>query len=90
MRGFFHLKGGGGGPLSLNVGLTMDDAGQEARYVGMTVNERLFVAGLLDQFDDAAHARDRARMIALLSQVEVADPDRSVDTILDNPGKYSF
>lgn len=69
----------------------MDDAeAEKPDYAGMTVNERLFVAGLLDQFDDAARARDRARLIVLLSQVDVADPDWSVDTILDNPGKYGY
>lgn len=59
-------------------------------YAGMTLNERLFVAGLRDQFDEAARARDRARLIALLVQVEVADPGWSVNMILDNPGKYGY
>lgn len=72
----------------------MDDAEPEKpekpEYAGMTVNERLFVAGLLDRFDEAARARDRARMIALLSEVQVADPERSVNAILDNPGKYGY
>jgi hypothetical protein len=78
-------------PLMLSVGLTMDDAEVEKPdFAGMTVNERLFVAGLLNQFDDAARARDRARMIELLSQIEVVHPDRSVDTILDNPTKYGY
>jgi hypothetical protein len=74
------------------VGLTMDDAENEKPdYVGgMTVNERLFAAGLLDEFEGAAHARDRARMIALLARVEVADPDRSVNAILKNPGEYGY
>ena len=69
----------------------MNDAETEEHdYGGMTVNERLFAAGLLDEFDDAARACDRARMIALLSQVEVADPDRSGHTILSNPSKYGY
>lgn len=42
-------------------------------YEGMTVNERLFVAGLLELFDRAALARDRDRMIGLLKQVESVD-----------------
>jgi len=29
-------------------------------------------------------------MILLLSWVEVADPDWSVNTILDNPSKYGY
>jgi hypothetical protein len=39
----------------------------------MTVNERLFDAGLVDAFDAAANARDRARMISILSKVDLAD-----------------
>ena len=69
----------------------MNDAENEKPdYSGMTVNERLVVSGLLNEFDDAARARDRARMIALLSQVEVTDPAQSADTILRNPGKYGY
>lgn len=69
----------------------MNDAEtEEPDYGGMTVNERLFVAGLLDQFDDAARARDRARMIRLLSLVQVVDPEQSVNTILDHPDKYGY
>jgi hypothetical protein len=69
----------------------MDDAKPDKPdYIGMTVNERLFAAGLLEKFDDAARARDSARMIALLTQVEVADPDRSVSAILNDPGKYGY
>ncbi len=41
----------------------------------MTVNERLFAAGLLDDFDDAAAARDRAGLRSLLAAVHVPDPD---------------
>lgn len=39
----------------------------------MTVNERLFEAGLLDAFDAAAKAQDRAKMISILSKVGLAD-----------------
>ena len=38
----------------------------------MTVNERLFSAGLLEAWDEAVKQRDRARMIALLMAVELA------------------
>jgi hypothetical protein len=57
----------------------------------MTVNERLFSAGLRDQFDAAARSRDRRRMIALLVAVELADEaSRIVDTVLANPTKYGY
>jgi hypothetical protein len=38
----------------------------------MTVNERLFSAGLLDAWDEAIRQRDRARMIVLPMSVELA------------------
>ena len=41
------------------------------RYRGMAVNERLMVAYLMDQFDSAARRRDRAAMMALLTQVDL-------------------
>ena len=39
-------------------------------YGGMTVNERLFVAGLADAFNDAVARRDRAVMISILETVD--------------------
>ena len=56
----------------------------------MTVNERLFDAGLLEAFDNAAQARDRAEMIRLLAKVDVADAIRSVDAMLRNPTHYGI
>ncbi len=41
----------------------------------MTVNERLFAAGLLVDFDAAAAARDEAGLRRLLVAVHVPDPD---------------
>jgi phosphoglycolate phosphatase-like HAD superfamily hydrolase len=38
---------------------------------GATLNERLFLAGLLDEFDRARQARDRERMFAILRRVEL-------------------
>lgn len=56
----------------------------------MTVNERLFVAGLLDEFGAAARRRDRETMIELLTRVAVARPEWSVDSILKAPERYGF
>ena len=61
-----------------------------SRYEGMTVNERLFDAGLMDAFDAAARARDRAAMIRLLIDVDVEDAAWSADTILQRPERYGF
>ncbi|HXR85320.1 MAG TPA: hypothetical protein VN728_00030 [Stellaceae bacterium] len=57
----------------------------------MTVNERLFMAGLLEKFEDAAQKRDRASMVAFLGDVELAEQSASIaDAILANPAKYGY
>ena len=43
------------------------------RFDGMTTNERLFEAGLLDVWDAAFARRDRDEMIALLVRVDLAE-----------------
>jgi hypothetical protein len=59
---------------------------------GMTVNERLFSCGLLEQWDKAAHKRERIEMIAILRQVALSEEQAAwtTDTILKNPAKYGF
>ena len=59
-------------------------------YTGMTVNERLFTAGLLDAFDRAAHARSRDEVLSILKRVEVDHPESTADSILENPAKYGY
>ncbi|MFY9342653.1 MAG: hypothetical protein WAT39_09200 [Planctomycetota bacterium] len=59
-------------------------------HAGMTVNERLHTAGLLAAFDAAAKARDRARMLAILTQVAVPSPERTVAAILADPQRYGY
>ncbi|MDD4890992.1 MAG: hypothetical protein PHU85_13810 [Phycisphaerae bacterium] len=56
-------------------------------YSGMTTNERLVVAGLLDKFDRAARNRNRADMVFLLTQVQLAtgEAERIADTVLAHP-----
>ncbi len=78
--------------LILVVGQTMIALPEQEQpgYSGMMLNERLFAAGLLDAFDDAARRRDRSQMIDLLRRVEVKTPEWSVNTILDHPEKYGF
>jgi hypothetical protein len=60
------------------------------RYAGMTVNERLFVAGLMDAFEAAALARDRSEMIRILTEVDVEGAAWSADTILQDPKRYGL
>lgn len=59
-------------------------------FAGMTVNERLYHADLLDDFDRAAVARDRAEMISILDKVYVGNSGETADAILDDPGKYGY
>ena len=62
----------------------------ESSYDGMTINERLFVAGVLDQFDAAVRLGDRDKMIELLETVRIdsAGARRTADTILAHPTRY--
>lgn len=66
------------------------DEQDEPSVGGLTVNERLFNAGLLDQWDAAVRRRDRNEMIALLEQVKVTAPHVTADTVLANPRAYGF
>jgi hypothetical protein len=61
-------------------------------YAGMTLNERLAVAGLIQAFDKAVIARDRAGAIAVLRQVELSDEQAAwtTDTIFANPARYGY
>ena len=63
----------------------------EQDYSGMTVNERLFTAGLIDRWDSAIHAADREAASAVLDMVGLASQSsRIVDAVLENPGTYGF
>jgi hypothetical protein len=59
-------------------------------FSGMTVNERLYAAGPLVQFDAAAPSRDDEEMVRLLKQVElsVEQAEETSQAVLADPGKY--
>jgi hypothetical protein len=59
---------------------------------GMTVNERLFVLNLIDDFDRAAKARNSETMIAILLKASLTEAQAKFTTeaILKNPEKYGF
>jgi len=65
--------------------------GLKPDYGGMTVNERLFEAGLLDQFDGAIRQSDRVKMIECLVSVDIetAAAEKIADEVLANPRRYS-
>lgn len=56
----------------------------ESKYSGMTVNERLYVSGFMEQFDKAIEERDIKKVIAILKKVELNDA--SIKPILVNQG----
>jgi hypothetical protein len=57
---------------------------------GMTVNERLFAAGLLDAFDQAVLRRDREALVDILNRVDVPGPDLTIDAIFADPARYGY
>jgi hypothetical protein len=65
---------------------------QPRDFAGMTVNERLVVAGLLGTFDAAIDAGDRQRAVELLGHVAMSEDSAAatVDAVLANPLKYGF
>ncbi len=59
-------------------------------FSAMTVNERLFVAELMKDFDDAWDRGDGAAMISILMQVDLSEElaAGSVDALIANPNFY--
>ena len=53
-------------------------------YAGMTVNERLFVSGLLAQFDEAIRDSNAERARSILEKVELTE--KNIMPILKNHG----
>ena len=62
------------------------------RYAGMTVNERLVIANLLNDFDEAVKRRDREQMLSVLQKVELTleQAIQTTDKILANPKYYGY
>jgi hypothetical protein len=58
----------------------------------MTVNERLFTAGLLGEWDAAIDAGQRENAVAVLMQVDMSEDSAAatVDAVLADPSKYGF
>ena len=53
----------------------------ENKYAGMTVNERLYVSGLMDEFDKAVEEKNANGVRAILEKVELTE--KSIKPILD-------
>ena len=58
----------------------------------MTVNERLVMAGLMDEFDAAVRRRDQQQVIALLQQVELSEEQAqwTAGSLFADPRKYGY
>ncbi len=59
----------------------------ENKYAGMTVSERLYVSGLIDEFDQAVKQRDVERIRGILSNVELNE--ESIKPILEQIGFFA-
>jgi hypothetical protein len=57
----------------------MDD-----KYKGMTVNERLYVSGLFNEFEKAVKDKDVTKVIRILEEAEL--PKSNIDPILEKHG----
>jgi len=53
----------------------------DSPYSAMTVNERLFEAGLFDQFERAAHAHDTKEVEVILAKVDL--PPEGIRQVID-------
>ena len=54
----------------------------ENKYAGMTVNERLYVSGSMDEFDDAVKKKEIEKVRTILEKVELTED--SIKPILEN------
>lgn len=54
-------------------------------YKGMTVNERLFLSGRMDEFDELVLAKDVNGLKAILNEIEITD-DSSMRAIIEPLG----
>jgi hypothetical protein len=59
----------------------------DTKYGGMTVNERLYVSGLLNEFDEAVKEKNIDKVIQILQEVELTKPN--IDPILEKYGLNS-
>ena len=53
----------------------------ESKYLGMTVNERLYASGLFDEYDKAVEQRRLEDVIRILKEVELNE--ESIEPILE-------
>jgi hypothetical protein len=54
------------------------------KYAGMTVNERLYVSGFIDEYDKAVQKKDAQKVREILEKVELTEPN--IEPILKQLG----
>jgi len=66
--------------------------GEKNKYSGMTLNEMLFEAGLIKEFDKAVKEKNELALIQILQKVNISAKNgkKIIKTIFNNPGKYGF
>ncbi|MEZ2337957.1 hypothetical protein AB6735_20075 [Mucilaginibacter sp. RCC_168] len=57
----------------------------ENKYLGMTLNERLYVSGLINEFDKAVKEKDVEKIKSILREVDLTDRT-TIDAILKQAG----
>lgn len=63
----------------------------QSPYTGMTLNERIVVAGMLANWDGAVEAGNKEDMIQILELLDLRDEAETLaDQILSNPKQYGF
>jgi hypothetical protein len=55
------------------------------QYKGMTVNERLYVSGLMEKFDTAVEKKDIDTILEILKKVEISN-ESQINPILEKLG----
>ena len=66
------------------IGLPME---KNHKYAGMSVNERLYLSGLMDDFDKAVEEKDVDKVRGILNKIELTE--ESIKPILKNLGLLS-
>ena len=63
-----------------------------SEYAGMAVNERLYAAGLLDDFGAAVTRGDKEKLIEILCSVEIdlEGASQTIKAIFADPSRYGF
>ncbi|MBV4360602.1 hypothetical protein [Pinibacter aurantiacus] len=56
-----------------------------SKYSGMTINERLYLSNLMNDFDRAIEKKDVKEIVSILNKVEVVD-ETSIKSILESVG----